>query len=106
MDLNHIRMCLGNCRFTDHARREMESEPFGVIRVDELLEALASAEIIEDYRDDKPYPSCLILGRAHSGRPLHIVCAPVLDETLLIVITTYEPDPSKWDADFKKRKRS
>lgn len=87
MDYNHVRLCFGNCRFTDHARREMESESLGVIRVDELLEAFASGEIIEDYPDDQPYPSCLVFGRALSGRPLHIVCAPVLDETLLIVIT-------------------
>ena len=38
----------------------------------------------------EPYPSCLIFGRAQSGRPLYIVCAPVLDEALLIIITTYE----------------
>ena len=84
----------------------MESESLGAIRIDELLETLASGEIIEDYQDDQPYPSCLIFGRALSGRPLHIVCAPVLDETLLIVITAYEPDPGKWEADLKKRKRS
>ena len=84
----------------------MESESLGVIQIDELLEAIASGEIIEDYPDDQPYPSCLIFGRAQSGRPLHIVCAPVLDEALLIIITTYEPDQAKWEADFKKRKRS
>jgi len=106
MDYSHIRLCLGNYRFTGHARREMESESLGVIQIDELLEAIASGEIIEDYPDDQPYPSCLIFGRAQSGRPLHIVCAPVLDEALLIIITTYEPDPAKWEADFKKRKRS
>ena len=32
-----MRECLVDCRFTDHARHEMEIEPFGVIRVDELL---------------------------------------------------------------------
>lgn len=84
----------------------MESEPLGMIGVDELLEALASGEIIEHYPDDQPYPSCLILGRALSGRPLHVVCAPVLEETLLVVITTYEPDPDRWEEDLKKRKRS
>ena len=64
MDYKHIRLCLGNCRFTDHARREMEAESLGVIHIDELLEAIESGEIIEDYPDDKPYPSCLIFGRA------------------------------------------
>jgi hypothetical protein len=33
------------------------------------------------------------------------VCAPVLSEQRLIVITLYQPDPARWDADFKGRKR-
>jgi len=39
----------------------MESESFGLIRVDEVVEALDAGEIIEEYPDDQPYPSCLIL---------------------------------------------
>jgi hypothetical protein len=83
----------------------MESESFGLIRVDEVLEALDGGEIIEEYPDDQPYPSCLILGRTQAARPLHIVSAPVLAEQRLIVITTYQPDPARWEADFKRRKR-
>jgi hypothetical protein len=56
----------------------MEAEPLGPIRVDEALEVLHAGEIIEEYPDDTPYPSCLILGRTASGRSLHIVCAPAL----------------------------
>ncbi len=93
-----------NCRLTEHARREMESEFFGLIRVDEVLEALDAGEIIEEYPDDQPYPSCLIFGRTQVARPLHIVCAPVLTEQRLIVITIYQPDPARWEADFKGRK--
>ena len=39
----------------------MQSEPFGLIRVDEVLETLNAGEIIEEYPDDQPYPSCLVL---------------------------------------------
>ncbi|MSP38997.1 MAG: DUF4258 domain-containing protein [Deltaproteobacteria bacterium] len=83
----------------------MESESFGLIRIDEVLEALDSGEIIEDYPEDQPYPSCLILGRTRANRPLHVVCAPVVDEQRLIVITIYQPDPARWEADLKGRKR-
>ena len=83
----------------------MESESFGLIRVDEVLEVLDAGEIIEEYPDDQPYPSCLIFGRTRAARTLHVVCAPVLDERRLIVITIYQPDPARWDADFKRRKR-
>lgn len=96
---------MGNCRFTEHARREMESESFGRIRIDEVLETLTGGEIIEEYPDDQPYPSCLILGRTRADRPLHVVCAPVLAEQRLVVITIYQPDPARWEADFKGRKQ-
>jgi hypothetical protein len=83
----------------------MESESFGLIRIDEMLEALNGGEIIEEYPDDQPYPSCLVLGRTLADRPLHVVCAPVSAEQRLIVITIYQPDPARWEADFKGRKR-
>lgn len=106
MDYGEIRLCLTNCRFTDHARREMEAEPFGIIHVEEVLQALDTGEIIEEYPEDKPYPSCLIMGRTLAGRSLHIVCAPVLAEKRLIVITVYQPDPERWEPDFRRRKSS
>jgi hypothetical protein len=105
MDYSEIQQCLANCRFTDHARKEMDEEPLGRISVVELLHALRVGEIIEEYPEDKPYPSALILGRSAGNRPLHLVCAPVLVEQRLIIITTYEPDPARWEADFKRRKR-
>lgn len=105
MDYAEIRRCLAHCRFTDHARREMDTEPLGIIRIEEIMQALDSGEIIEEYPEDKPYPSCLILGRTVTERPLHIVCAPVLHEERLIIITTYQPDPNRWEPDFKGRKR-
>ncbi|MBI3303651.1 MAG: DUF4258 domain-containing protein [Deltaproteobacteria bacterium] len=105
MDYAEIRRCLANGRFTDHARREMDAEPLGSIRVEEIMQALDSGEIIEEYPEDKPYPSCLILGRTITGRPLHTVCAPALPEERLIIITTYQPDPNRWEPDFRRRKR-
>jgi len=104
MHYDTIRRCVQGCRFTDHARREMEMEPLGQISTDEILAVLDSGEIIEEYGDDVPYPSCLILGRTRADRPLHIVCAPVLDEGRLIIITVYQPDPTRWEDDLRRRK--
>ena len=105
MDYSEIRQCLANCRFTEHARKEMDEEPLGRITVAELLHALSIGEIIEEYPEDTPYPSTLVLGKTAESRPLHVVCAPVLAEQRLIIITTYEPDPERWEEDFKRRKR-
>jgi len=65
---------------------------------------LASAEVIEEYPDDKPYPSRLVLGWVGS-RPIHLVVADNAEAQETTVITVYDPDPEQWDADFKRRKK-
>jgi hypothetical protein len=71
------------------------------IAEDEVVEILLNGEIIEEYPEDKYGPSCLILGRTKSGRPLHVQCS--LPPTVWI-ITLYEPDPQEW-IDWRSRKR-
>jgi len=105
VEYDEIRKCLVNCRFTDHARRKMEAESFGTIRVEEIMQALDSGEIIEEYPEDVPYPSCLVLGRTATGRPNHVVCAPAAAEQRVIIITTYQPDPAQWDEGFRHRRQ-
>lgn len=70
----------------------------------DIHESLASAEIIEEYPHDKPYPSQLALGWL-GIRPIHLVVAQNEKDEETIVITVYEPDPKRWDADFKRRKK-
>jgi hypothetical protein len=66
--------------------------------------ALLNGEIIEHYVDDKPHPSCLVLGWLTSGDPLHIVCARGNTEPELRIVTLYEPDDRLWESDYKTRK--
>jgi hypothetical protein len=54
MDYEEIRKYLDNCYFSEHARREMEAEPFGIIRVDDVSYVLRTGEIIEEYPEDTP----------------------------------------------------
>jgi len=58
-------------------------------------------EVIEEYRDDKPYPSFLSLGLME--KPLHVVFAKNEEDSEIIIITAYYPDKEKWDDDYKKR---
>jgi hypothetical protein len=44
------------------------------IRRDDVLCALLAGEIIEQYTDDQPYPSCLVLGVTLSSKYIHVVC--------------------------------
>lgn len=74
------------------------------ITVTELERALLRGEIIEQYPDDQPYPSCLILGWLASGDPLHIVCSRGDVEPALRIVTVYEPEEALWESDYKTRK--
>lgn len=64
--------------------------------------ALEQGEVIRHYPDDTPYPSRLLLHWIE-GQPLHVVAAPVGDDTE-IVITVYRPDPALWEPDFKRKR--
>lgn len=68
----------------------------------EIKEVIRDGEIIEEYPEDYPYPSCLILGMTIKSRFLHVVVG--IGERKLWLITAYEPDPGQWEDGFKKRK--
>jgi hypothetical protein len=89
----------GQFEFSKHA---VDQSVLRRVSVQELREAIANAEIIEDYPDDKYGPSCLILGFTRAGRPLHIQCS-YPTRPLVKIITLYEPDPSRW-IDFRVRR--
>ena len=83
---------------TQHSRKRFAERG---ISIDDIVFVFKTGEIIEQYPDDTPFPSCLILG--YSGeRALHIVAS--IDEALIYIITAYAPDPEKWTADLKTRK--
>ena len=71
-------------------------EEFGRVLEHEVFEAVCNGEVIEDYPNDKPYPSVLILGTTLATRPLHIVCAYSDKENLAIVVIVYRPNPDLW----------
>ncbi len=64
--------------------------------------ALLNGEIIEEYNDDYPNPSCLVYGITLNNNIIHIVCG--YDGKELWLITAYYPDNIEWKDDFKTRK--
>ncbi len=86
------KISAGQFEFSQHA---VDQSIVRRIGVQELREAIASGEIIEDYPDDKYGPSCLILGFTQANRPLHSQCS-YPSRPLIKVITLYEPDPQRW----------
>ena len=83
---------------TPHSRKLLAERG---IRLMDIMDAIRTGEIIEDYPEDTPFPSCLILGFA-GERVLH-VCASI-DENQIYLITAYSPDIARWETDWKTRK--
>lgn len=73
------------------------------IKRNSVIKAILNGEIIEDYPEDFPFPSCLILGYSIDGKPLHVVCS--IGQDYLWIITVYHPDSNKWEPDLKTRKQ-
>lgn len=68
----------------------------------QVLTAIQTGTVIEDYPDDYPYPSCLILGTDEEGKRLHVVCG--IGDEKAWMITAYYPDTTEWEDDMKTRK--
>ncbi|MCA1562860.1 MAG: DUF4258 domain-containing protein [Acidobacteria bacterium] len=73
------------------------------VTVEDVRQVLTTGETIENYPEDTPYPSRLVLGRLRS-RPLHVVFGENKAMREIIVVTVYEPDPDRWDSDFRLRR--
>jgi hypothetical protein len=70
----------------------------------EVESELKTGETIATYPDDEPYPSRLILGWV-GGRPLHVAVADDPVGNVRIVIPVYEPDPTLWESDLRRRRK-
>ncbi|QGP91586.1 hypothetical protein MGLY_09220 [Neomoorella glycerini] len=94
MDLGQIQETIikGNWVMSCHARQRTGQR---CISATDMIVALLTGEILEDYPEDPRGPSCLVLGHIPDGRSIHIVCSLDNDGTL-IIITVYIPEPPKW----------
>lgn len=87
--------------FSDHAVVQMFKRDIEISDVHFLIE---HGEIINEYPDDKPYPSYLLMAFVNQ-RPLHLVLAKDEDNNRCIIVTAYQPDKLIWKADFKTKRK-
>ncbi len=72
------------------------------ILAEDVRNAVLTGEIIEQYPEDYPYPSCLVLGYSIDMQYLHVV---ISDEgSSSRIITAYFPNADKWQNDMRTRK--
>ena len=86
--------------WTQHCLQRMQERD--ISRAD-VKNGIATGEIIEDYPEDYPNPSCLIFGYNVNGRILHIVAG--CDNINIYIITAYYPDTKKFENDLKTRRK-
>ena len=74
------------------------------ISQEDIENALLNGEIIEEYQNDYPYPSCLVYGMNIKNEIIHVVCGA--NEKEPWIITAYYPDNIKWKSDLKTRREN
>lgn len=102
MEIAELRRLYKEDRMFLTAHCSLRLEQRGISEKD-IENAINNGEIIEQYPDDYPWPSCLVLGFSDQ-KALHL-CIGTSGEAEKL-ITAYWPDPEKWDADFKQRRES
>ena len=94
------RLCTDDTVFlTHHFILRMKERK---IRYEDIITVIKNGDIIEQYPDDHPFPSCLVMGFTIAKRVLHVVCG--VSENTLYIITAYYPSPDKIESDYKTRK--
>lgn len=102
LSLAHLRTLFREDKvtWTGHVQKRMLSK---MITTSDVERCILEGEIIEQYPDDYPYPSCLILGVDTGEAFIHVVVGS--DFTRLWIVTAYRPDPDEWESDWKTRKK-
>ena len=88
----------GRYRYTLHGAKQRIARG---IKRQEIEQATASGEIIEDYPEHHYGPACLVLGKTTKGKAIHLLFS--LRE-IVDIITVYEPTLEDWEEDLKTRR--
>ena len=100
--LSFIQSCVERrqIRWTHHASMRLRQRS---IRIETVLSAVESFEIIEEYREDKYLPSYLIRA-AEEGVVFHFHGAVDVEGDNVRIVTVYVPDPQEWDPELRTRR--
>ena len=101
LHINNIRnLCHDECiAMTKHAKARLSERS---ITIDDIKNAIKTGEVITQYEDDTPFPSCLLLGFTKQNKYIHVVVS--IDSDYLYIITAYYPDENNWESNFRIRK--
>ena len=103
MEIADIRNAIRSerIRITDHADEEAQQDG---LSYKVIFSSVLAGEIIEDYPEDKPYPSCLVYGCTFKDEPVHSVWAYNKETKWAVLVTVYRPDHARW-INWRRRRR-
>jgi len=70
-----------------------------------ILRSHSSYEFLEEYQEDKYFPSYLVRS-AYGNDIIHIVFAADREADNVRIVTAYFPNPAEWERDFRTRRRT
>ena len=102
MQIDEIQKLLkaNQCVWTEHVSERMEQR--NIVKED-VIRGILSGEIIEEYPDSYPFPSCLIWARLMNDKIIHIVVG--CDQKSIYIISVYIPNELKFEKEFKIRRK-
>jgi len=102
MQLTNLRKCCkeGNINWSAHGLSRLQERG---ISVRDVILCIEHGEIIEDYPNDFPHPSCLIYGSTVDAQIIHTVAG--YDGIYIYIITAYFPSLDKFLPDLKTRRQ-
>lgn len=101
MDIQEIKELLkqNKIRWSTHCLERMQDRE---IYIKDVKNCIMTGEVIEDYPDDYPHPSCLVFGYTLGKVILHVVVGN--DSRQIYIITAYYPSTEKFKDDLKTRR--
>ena len=101
MEIQEIKEILkqSKIKWSSHCLERMQERDISRADVKKCIE---NGEIIEDYPEDFPHPSCLIFGYNVNNKVIHVVVGK--DSEYIYIITAYIPNTTKFEEDLKTRK--
>lgn len=102
--LEYIQRCIkeGKYFWTYHVTMRLKGR---FISRKDILSSVSNFEIIEEYPDDKYFPSYLVYS-SNEEYVFHILLAIDSIGDNIRVITAYRPESKEWNEDFKTRRQS
>lgn len=88
-------------RISEHGYDELANDN---LSVKEILDDINEAKIVEEYPDYPKGKCILVLQKDRVGSPIHTLWGiPKGFEEPAVLITSYRPDPKRWNKTFTKR---